>query len=71
MIANMSKQPKKVGKPKEPTPVLYLRLTPEHDAAIQEYIARQKAKPDRQAVGLAALEAFLEAEGLWPPKGAG
>lgn len=48
------------------SPVLYVRLTDEHEAALAAYIARQKAKPDRQAVGLAALEEFLRAEGLWP-----
>ena len=48
--------------------VLYLRLTPEHEAALEKYIQRQKAKPDRQAVGLAALEDFLEGEKLWPPE---
>ena len=48
-------------------PVLYVRLTPAHDAALDDFIQRQKAKPDRQAVGLAALESFLEQEGLWPP----
>jgi hypothetical protein len=71
MIASMSKHPgKKAAKPKEPTPTIYLRLTAAHEAAVQVYINRQKAKPDRQAVGLAALEHFLEAEGLWPPKDA-
>lgn len=54
-------------KPKaEKPPVLYLRLTPAHEEALEKYIQRQKAKPDRQAVGLAAIEAFLEQEGLWP-----
>jgi hypothetical protein len=48
--------------------VLYLRLTPAHETALERYISRQKAKPDRQAVGLAALESFLEQEKLWPPE---
>jgi hypothetical protein len=47
------------------TPVLDLRLTPKHEAALEEYIQRQKAKPDRQAVGLAALEMLFEQAGLW------
>lgn len=48
-------------------PVLYLRITPAHETALEAYITRQKAKPDRQAVGVAALELFLQQEGLWPP----
>ena len=54
-------------KPKtDKPPVLYVRLTHAHEEALDKYIQRQKAKPDRQAVGLAALEMFLEQEGLWP-----
>lgn len=53
--------------PADKAPVLYIRLSPPLDAALAAYIDRQKAKPDRQAVGVAALEAFLQSEGLWPP----
>lgn len=49
-------------------PVLYLRITPEHEAAIQAFLGRQRVRPDRTAVGLTALEEFLAKEGLWPPK---
>lgn len=54
------------AKAEKKSPVLYLRLTESHERALDEYIRRQKAKPDRQAVGLAALESFLQQEGLWP-----
>lgn len=60
-VAATTKKPKA-----EKQSVLYIRTSPEHEAALDAYIQRQKAKPDRQAVGLAALEQFLEQEGLWP-----
>ena len=59
----MSKKPANADKP----PVLYLRLTPEHEAALQSFMSRQRVKPDRTAVGLTALEEFLSKEGDWPP----
>ena len=65
----MAKNPKKPVTATESSrkqAVLYLRLTSDHVAALEEYISRQRAKPDRQAVGLAALEAFLKEEKLWP-----
>jgi hypothetical protein len=61
MVSVMGKQTDK------PTvPVLYLRLTAEHEAALQAFIGRQRVKPDRTAVGLTALEEFLRKEGDWP-----
>lgn len=48
--------------------MLYLRLPPELDAALQAFIAAQRIRPDRTAVGLTALEELLAKEGYWPPK---
>lgn len=70
MVSVMSKQPKKVVKaaaPKTPVPVLYLRLTHEHESALVAFINAQRIKPDRTAVGLTALEELLSKEGYWPP----
>lgn len=49
-------------------PVLNLRLGHEREAAIAEFIAAQKVPPDKTAVVLAAVDKFLEEEGLWQPK---
>jgi len=65
----MSK-PKKVDSkaaPKDRGPVLYLRLTADHEKALQAFINAQRIKPDRTAVGLTALEELLAKEGHWPP----
>jgi len=72
MIACMSKQKKPPtdkpnDKSKDRGPVLYLRLTDEHEAALQAIIRRQRIRPDRTAVGLTALEEFFTKEGVWPP----
>jgi hypothetical protein len=67
-----------MGKKKKPTadrpakdrgPVLYLRLTDDHERALQAFIDAQRIKPDRTAVGLAALEELLAKEGFWPMGG--
>ena len=67
----MSKQKKTDQKttPKDRGPVLYLRLTPDHEAAMSAFISAQRIKPDRTAVGLTALEELLSKEGFWPWKG--
>ena len=56
--------PAKGGKP----PVLYIRPTHAHEAALQAYIAAQDTPPERTTVAVRALEHFLEARGFWPPK---
>lgn len=64
-------RPKKGAEPAAPAegrgPVLYLRLGPELNDALQRFIAAQRIKPDRTAVGLTALEELLSREGYWPP----
>jgi hypothetical protein len=70
MISVMSKPKKKPqAEPDKANrgPVLYLRLTEEHEAALQSLIKSQRIKPDRTAVGLTALEELLHKEGFWPP----
>ena len=65
MVDCMAKQSKPdAGK----APVLYLRLTPEHEVALLAFINAQRIKPDRTAVGLTALEELLAKDGFWPPK---
>lgn len=66
LMSKSKKQPD--AKPESKPPVLYLRLTNEHEAALQEFISRQRVKPERTQVGMAALEELLAKEGLWPPK---
>lgn len=61
------KPPKKAGATGDRGPVLYLRLSAEHEAALQRFITAQRIKPDRTAVGLTALEELLQREGFWPP----
>lgn len=63
-----SDEPTPPKTPKDRGPVLYLRLSPEHEAALQAFVNAQRIKPDRTAVGLTALEELLQKEGFWPPK---
>jgi hypothetical protein len=75
MMADMSKR-KPERKPeaaaeKGKPPVLYLRITPDDEAALQAYIDAQDTPPDRTAVGLRALRQFLESRGYRHPKTAG
>jgi hypothetical protein len=65
----MSKRAKRTttsDKSKDRGPVLYLRLTPEHEEAIQRFIAAQRIRPDRTTVGITAIEELLAREGFWP-----
>jgi rRNA pseudouridine-1189 N-methylase Emg1 (Nep1/Mra1 family) len=68
MLAVMSKKKAPAGEKKPKPPVLYLRVSEEHEAALQAFISAQRIKPDRTAVGLTALEELLAKEGFWPPK---
>lgn len=72
MIGAMSKRkkpgPAPSGTAKERGPILYLRLDDALEAAIQKFIKAQVVPPDRTAVGIIALQQFLERQGLWPPK---
>jgi hypothetical protein len=58
----MSKHKPQDAKPAKP-PILYLRLLPSDEAALQDYIHAQDTPPDRTAVGLRALRAFLRERG--------
>ncbi len=59
--------PKSAKKPRGP--ILHMRVPVEVEAALLAYIAAQDAPPDRTAVGLAALRAFLAVRGfLKPPR---
>jgi hypothetical protein len=49
------------------TPTLHMRLSDELEAALSRFIASQRIKPDRTAVGITALEELLSKEGYWPP----
>ena len=75
MIGHMDKPNKpQAAKSDVPTakyrgPVLNLRLGAEREAAVAAFIAAQKVPPDKSAVVLAALDAFLRDEGFWPPAG--
>jgi hypothetical protein len=68
MLLEMSKQKSNKSNAKSRGPVLYLRLSEEHETALQAFLKRQRVQPDRTAVGLTALEEFLAKEGLWPAK---
>jgi hypothetical protein len=59
MLAVMSKKKTPAGEKKAKPPVLYLRVSEEHEAALQAFISAQRIKPDRTAVGLTALQALL------------
>lgn len=54
-------------KPRRRRPVLQITMPEDVEAGLTAYIAAQDAPPDRTAVGLAALKAFLSARGFWPP----
>lgn len=71
MFSGMAKSKKSPVEQQQPTgraPVLNLRLGHELEAAVAAFIGRQKVKPDKTAVVLAAVEKFMTEEGLWPPK---
>lgn len=59
------KEPVEPDKPKRL--VLYMQITQAHEDALTAFIAAQRIKPDRTAVGLTALEELLAKEGFWPP----
>ncbi len=71
MFGTMSK--KKANPPatssgsKDRGPVLFIRLKPDMEEALQAFIGAQDVEPDRSAVGLKALSEFLEKRGFWPP----
>jgi hypothetical protein len=71
-VMSKSRPPGRPRKTEQPAPdakvpILYLRLPAELEAALQQFIAAQRIKPDRTAVGLTALEELLAKEGFWPP----
>lgn len=66
-MAKSKKSPAEQNQPAGRAPVLNLRLGHELEAAVAVFIARQKVKPDKTAVVLAAVEKFMAEEGLWPP----
>ncbi len=68
MLEVMAKKPKH-EQPKLPagrSPVITIRLGHEREAAVAVFIEKQKVKPEKTAVILAALDKFLAEEGLWP-----
>ncbi len=68
MTAPKKPRPKSTPKRDNGVPVLYVRISPELEAAIQSFIAAQRVAPERTAVTIKALEEFLQREGFWPPK---
>lgn len=72
MLGTMSKKKANssaASGPKDRGPVLFIRLKPEMEQALQAFIGAQDVEPDRSAVGLKALSEFLEKRGFWPPAG--
>ena len=63
---------KKPGRPKSATPpkekILAVRMPPDLEASLQQFIAAQTFPPDRTAVTLRALENFLREQGHYPPR---
>lgn len=71
MLSDMAKKPNKPAIPQPApgrSPVINLRLGHDLERALAMFIAAQKVPPDKTAVIVAAVQKFLEAENLWPPK---
>lgn len=67
MSGTMSKAKSKGGRGKPRGPVLYLRIDPQLESALQSFIEKQRIRPDKTAVVTTALQELLEREGFWPP----
>ena len=71
MLSCMAKKQPKPAQTQPATgrsPVVNVRLGHERERSLAIFIAAQKVPPDKTAVILAALDKFLQAENLLPPK---
>lgn len=66
MLASMPPKKKNPPKPLKNPELLFIRMDPETMTALAAYIDSFEVKPERPAVGLAALRNFLSERGYLP-----